>query len=157
MDPMNCFNSPDLKPIGQVFRQAQALPCEMHSRGMFRAAFVLQKQKPPVGIRAALPWRLDDPEFRKSGSAIVCRHQTGFTNGGPGIGGTKARRCEIRPCLLRAGSRRRTDVETVALGERDRRAGRNLRSETRENGEGGCNERCNRDGGKSLDHDGPLF
>jgi hypothetical protein len=32
-----------------------------------------------------------------------------------------------------------------------------LRSETREKGEGGCDERCNRDGGKSLDHDGPLL
>ena len=81
---------------------------------------------------------------------MVCRHQADFANRRLGTGGTKAGSFDIRPCLLRAGCPDRVDIETVALGERNRRARRNLRGKTRENGEGGCNERRNRDCGKTF-------
>lgn len=87
---------------------------------------------------------------------MSCRDQPGFTNHRPGAGGAKAGCIEIRPGLLRTDRACGPDIEPIGLGERNGRAGGNLRRETRKNGEGGCDERRDRNCGKSFDHDGPL-
>ena len=53
-------------------------------------------------------------------------------------------------------SRPESDVEPVGLGQRTGHAGFHLRGEAGKNGKGGCDEGSDSDGGKCLDHDGPL-
>nr|CAE28041.1 hypothetical protein RPA2600 [Rhodopseudomonas palustris CGA009] len=71
-----------------------------------------------------------------------------------GICVTKARRFEIRPSLLGAGSAEGTDVEPVTLGQSLGDAGLDLRGEARKNGDRRGGKGGNRDHGKSLEHDG---
>ena len=63
---------------------------------------------------------------------------------------------KVRPGLLRAILANAADIEPVSLGEGLGYAGFDLGGKAGKNGERGGDERGNSDGGKCLDHDGPL-
>jgi hypothetical protein len=121
-------------------------------------------QGKPVKIEAgttAQPLFQSDPEpifdpLRALWRAVG-RDQAGFADGrGLGPRDAQAGGFEMRPGLLRAIAAYRADVQPITLGEGVRHAGFDLGRKSRKYGEGGGDKRSNRDGCKSLDHDGPL-
>src|SRR5258708_15862736 len=86
----------------------------------------------------------------------VSGNQAGLADEAFGPGRAQAGRLEIRPGLFGAAAADGMDVEPVALGERLRHAGFDLRGKSGKNGEGGSGERCDTDRRKRFDHDGPL-
>src|ERR1700733_633770 len=94
-------------------------------------------------ITTAMVW----PRKRRALWRAVGGHQAGFPDRGVlGAGDAQAGSFEIRPGLLRTTRTDRMDIQPVTLGEGVRHAGFNLRSKSRQNGEGGSGERSNSDG-----------
>ena len=111
----------------------------------------------PEGFDPEQPGRLGE-ELRVTtcvDDVAVGGHQTGFPDNGVAAGGAQAGRFEIRPGLFRTVAADLLDLEAVALGQRHRHAGFDLRSKTGKNSEGSSDERGSGHCRNCLDHDGP--
>src|SRR5438552_10771740 len=122
------------------------------------AARLSQERRNPRGasrgFRSRATWTSNGVSARLWGA--VGGDQPGLPDHHLAAGSAQAGSFKIRPGPFRAIAADLLDVETVALDQRYRHAGFDLRSKSGKYGERGGNERGKSHCGKSLDHDGPL-
>src|SRR5690242_18170813 len=102
-----------------------------------------REAKAPAWPPIRSTWEVETQGLLRS---AVGRNQASLAYGSLGPGGTQAGRFEIRPGLLRAVGADRVIIEPVALGERLRSGGFDLRGKAGQNGQRGGDERGNCDG-----------